>query len=69
MTTTAKVFWQHWAKRALGEFGIARDTRAGRQRFEQVMERRRFEAAGEACKGLKRGWCFGSIGVRSDPNA
>ena len=46
--------------RVLGEFGIPGDTRAGRRRFEQVMEKRRFEADGEDYKGLERGWCFGA---------
>lgn len=52
--------------RVLGEFGIPGDTRAGRQRFEQVMERRRFEADGKDYKGLERGWCFGAEEFRQE---
>ncbi len=52
--------------RVLGEFGIPGDTRAGRRRFEQVMEKRRFEAEGEACQGLERGWCHGTPEFREE---
>lgn len=52
--------------RVLGEFGIPGDSRVGRQRFEQVMERRRFEADGKDYKGLERGWCFGAEEFRQE---
>jgi REP element-mobilizing transposase RayT len=47
--------------RLLGEHGIQEDTAAGRQQFEQLMERRRREETDpEAHKSLQRGWCLGS---------
>jgi hypothetical protein len=52
--------------RVLGEFGIPGDTRAGRRRFEQAMEKRRFEANGEDYKGLERGWYFGAQEFREE---
>jgi len=40
-----------------GEHGIQDDSAAGRQRFEQLMERRRQEETGpEALRSLQRGW-------------
>ncbi len=52
--------------RVLGEFRIAGDTRAGRQRFKEVMETRRFEAEGKDYQGLERGWCFGGEEFRQE---
>jgi REP element-mobilizing transposase RayT len=52
--------------RVLGECGIPGDTGAGRQQYEQVMEKRRFEADGQAYPGLKRGWCLGSEEFRQE---
>ena len=47
--------------RLLGEHGILEDNAAGRQQFEQRMERRRLEeSAPEAVGVLQRGWCLGS---------
>lgn len=47
--------------RLLGEHGIQTDTAAGREQFEQRMERRRDEETEpEALKALRRGWCLGS---------
>jgi len=47
--------------RLLGEHGIQIDTAAGRQQFEERMERRRSEETDpEALKALRRGWCLGS---------
>ena len=46
--------------RLLGEHGIEEDTAAGRQRFEEWMERRRAqETDPEALGVLQRGWCVG----------
>jgi hypothetical protein len=45
--------------RVLGECGIPGDTPAGRRRFGQVMEARRFEADGRQYKDLRRGWMMG----------
>ena len=52
--------------RVLGECGIPRDSDAGRQWFEQVMEKRRFEADGQADPGPERGWCVGSEEFRQE---
>jgi putative transposase len=52
--------------RVMGDYGIPGDTRAGRQRFEQVMERRRFEADGKDYKAFRRGWCVGSKEFREE---
>jgi hypothetical protein len=49
-----------------GEFGIPGDTAAGRQRFGEVMEKRRFEADGKEAKALERGWCIGSEQFRRE---
>ena len=46
--------------RLLGEHGIQADTAAGREQFEQAMERRRQEVTDPAaCQALQRGWCLG----------
>jgi hypothetical protein len=52
--------------RVLGECGIPGDTNAARQQYEQVMEKRRFEADGQAYPGLKHGWCLGSEEFRQE---
>ena len=52
--------------RVLGECGIPADTPAGRQPFEQVMEKRRCEADGQDYPGLKRGWGLGSEEFRQE---
>ena len=53
--------------RLLGEHGIQEDTPAGRQRFEEWMERRRTEETDpEALKTLRRGWCLGGEGFRRE---
>jgi putative transposase len=52
--------------RLLGEHGIQRDNAAGRERFEQRMERRRAEENdGAEWKPLERGWCLGSEQFRA----
>ena len=52
--------------RVLGECGIPGDTWAGRQRFEEVMEQRRAQAADESYKQIRRGWCFGQAQFREE---
>jgi hypothetical protein len=53
--------------RLLGEHGIQADTAAGREQFEQWMERRREEESDpEAQKALRRGWCLGSSGFKRE---
>jgi putative transposase len=52
--------------RLLGEHGIQEDTAAARQQFEARMETRRLEETDpEALKALRRGWCLGSAGFRT----
>ena len=51
--------------RLLGEHGIQKDTPAGREQFEQRMERRRGEANDEReWQPLRRGWFLGSEKLR-----
>ena len=46
--------------RLLGEHGIRKDDRAGREEFERRMEARRAqELEGDSWKAIRRGWCFG----------
>jgi putative transposase len=46
--------------RLLGEWGIPRDTPAGRRRFGQVMEHRRQQESPKTdWKAVERGWCLG----------
>jgi putative transposase len=52
--------------RVLGEFGIPGDTAAGRRRFEQVMEQRRFQADGRDYSTLRRGWFVGGDEFRQE---
>ncbi len=53
--------------RLLGEHGIAQDTPAGRQEFEQQMEARRLEPGEEeALKVFRRGWYVGSEAFRQE---
>lgn len=52
--------------RVLGEYGIPGDTPAGRDRLEEVMEQRRFQADGRDWKALRRGWCLGSLEFRQE---
>src|SRR5487761_2258172 len=47
------------ADRVLGEWGIPKDSPAGRQRLEQALEARRGAEEGEEFKPIRRGWCLG----------
>ena len=49
--------------RLLGEWGVRRDDRQGRQEFQRGMEQRRREKP-EDLKRLRRGWCLGDDGFR-----
>ena len=55
--------------RLLGECGIAKDSAAGRRRFEAVMEERKEQEwkqeSGE-WKRVRRGWCIGESGFREE---
>ena len=60
--------WPLWLRvdRLLGEWGIPRDTVAGRSEFERRMEWRRQEGAESEFKPLERGWCLGSEQFRRE---
>jgi putative transposase len=51
--------------RLLGEWGIPKDSPAGRQRLERALEERRGLAEGEEFKPIRRGWCLGVLVRRS----
>jgi putative transposase len=52
--------------RLLGEFGIPKDSPAGRQRLEKALEARRGAEEGEECKPIRRGWCLGEETFRQE---
>ena len=52
--------------RLLGEWGIPKDSPAGRQRLEQALEERRGAEEGEEFKAIRRGWCLGEETFRQD---
>ena len=52
--------------RLLGEWGIPKDSVAGRRVFAQHLERRRLEKTKEEFKPLERGWCFGGEEFRQE---
>ena len=53
-------------ERLLGEWGIPKDSAAGRRAFEGRMERRRQEGAGEQLRALERGWFLGDEQFRRE---
>ena len=52
--------------RLLGEWGIPKDSPAGRQRLEQALEARRGAEEGEEFKPIRRGWCLGEETFRKE---
>src|SRR5436190_13535861 len=56
-------FWLR-VDRVLGEYGIPKDSSAGRRQMEKLMERRRTEAEGKEIEEIRRGWCFGDEAFR-----
>ena len=52
--------------RLLGEWGIPKDSPAGRQRLEQALEARRGSEEGEEFKPIRRGWCLGEETFRKE---
>jgi REP element-mobilizing transposase RayT len=52
--------------RLLGEWGIPKDSPAGRQRLEQALEERRGTEEGEEFKPIRRGWCLGEEAFRKE---
>ena len=52
--------------RLLAEWGIAKDSPAGRRRLEQAVEERRGPKEGEEFKRIRRGWCLGEETFRQE---
>jgi REP element-mobilizing transposase RayT len=52
--------------RLLGQWGIPKESRAGRRRLEQGLEARREAEAGEELKAIRRGWCLGEETFRQE---
>ncbi|MDA1273150.1 MAG: hypothetical protein O2960_03720 [Verrucomicrobia bacterium] len=52
--------------RVLGESGIGRDTKAGREYFEGLMEQRRHSAKEKIYRSIWRGWCWGDKKFRKE---
>ncbi len=52
--------------RLLGEWGIPKDSPAGRQRLEQAFEVRRGAEEGKEFKAIRRGWCLGEAAFRQE---
>ena len=50
----------------LGEWGIYKDSPAGRQRLEWALEERRGLAEGDEFKPIRRGWCLGEEKFREE---
>ena len=53
-------------ERLLGDWGIPKDSVAGRRVFGERMEWRRGEKPGEEFKAVKRGWCLGGEEFRQE---
>jgi len=51
--------------RLLGQWGMPKDSPAGRQRLERALEERRGLAEGDEFKPIRRGWCLGVLVRRS----
>jgi hypothetical protein len=52
--------------RLLGELGIPKDSAAGRQQLERVMEERRRQADPKSYARMRRGWCWGEEAFRKE---
>jgi len=52
--------------RLLGEWGVPKDSAAGRRVFGERMESRRRERDGERFKPVERGWCLGGEAFRRE---
>ena len=53
-------------ERVLGEMGIPKDSAAGRQQFERMMEERRAQDNPEDYGRIRRGWCWGEEAFRKE---
>jgi len=52
--------------RLLGEYGMAKDSAAGRQQLERALEARRGAEEGGEFKPIRRGWCLGEETFRQE---
>ncbi|HRZ35663.1 MAG TPA: transposase [Candidatus Paceibacterota bacterium] len=52
--------------RILGEYGIPKDSAAGRRYLERALEERRAAEAGADYRNLRRGWCWGARSFRKE---
>lgn len=52
--------------RLLGEYGVARDSPAGRQQLERALEERRGAEEGGEFQPIRRGWCLGEAKFRQE---
>ena len=52
--------------RLLGEWGMPKDSPAGRQRLERALEERRGTEEGEEFKPIRLGWCLGEEKFREE---
>jgi REP element-mobilizing transposase RayT len=52
--------------RLLGQWGMPKDSPAGRQRLERALEERRGLAEGDEFKPIRRGWCLGEQKFREE---
>jgi len=53
-------------ERLLGEYGIHRDSAAGRGRLEEALEQRRGAEDGQAYKAIRRGWFLGNEKLKQE---
>ena len=53
-------------ERLLGEYGIHRDSAAGRGRLEEALEQRRGAEDGQAYKPIRRGWFLGDEKLKQE---
>jgi REP-associated tyrosine transposase len=52
--------------RLLGEYGIPKDSAAGRRQLERFLEERRAGETGADYRELRRGWCWGTESFRKE---
>lgn len=52
--------------RLLGEYGVAKDSPAGRQQLERALEERRGAEEGGEFQPIRRGWCLGEAKFRQE---
>jgi REP element-mobilizing transposase RayT len=62
---TQRPIWLQ-VERLLGVWGVPRDTSAGREHFERMMETRRMSEDPQDVKKIVRGWCYGSEEFRQE---